>query len=80
MPSVATSPVTPVPPVEVTPAPVAPVADAPAIEMPAVNNQANVLVNPSTDSSVMDVLDETPTQVQDVQDINISIPITEKKE
>lgn len=79
MPSVAAAPVTSAP-AEVTPAPVAPVADAPAIEMPAVNNQANVLVNPSADSSVMDVLDENPTQVQDVQDINISIPITEKKE
>ena len=77
MPSAVAAPVVDTP---VVPAPVAPVADAPAIEMPVVNDQANVLVNPSVDSSVMDVLDETPTQVQDVQDINISIPITEKKE
>ena len=73
----ATPAVTPAP--AVAPAPVEMPAQAPAAT-PVVNEQANILVSPSVDSSVMDVLDETPSQVQDVQDINISIPFAEKKE
>ena len=73
----ATPAVTPAP--AVAPAPVEMPTPAPAAT-PVVNEQANILVSPSVDSSVMDVLDETPSQVQDVQDINISIPFAEKKE
>ena len=86
MPSVAPTPV-----VEATPATApaldipavavpAPALDIPAVATPVAPEQVNVLVSPSVDSSVMDVLDETPSQVQDVQDINISIPFAEKKE
>ena len=90
MPSVPTMPAVETP---ITSAPVVsePVVQAPAMEMPAVAPSApvepvtpvapateNVLVAPQVNEMQLDVLDETPTQVQDVQDINISIPITEQ--
>ena len=90
VPSVPTMPAVETP---ITSAPVVsePVVQAPAIEMPAVapsapvepvtpvaQAQENVLVAPQVNEMQLDVLDETPTQVQDVQDINISIPITEQ--
>ena len=90
IPSVPTMPAVETP---ITSAPVVsePVVQAPAMEMPAVapsapvepvipvaQAQENVLVAPQVNEMQLDVLDETPTQVQDVQDINISIPITEQ--
>ena len=90
VPSVPTMPAVETP---ITSAPVVsePVVQAPAMEMPAVapsapvepvipvaQAQENVLVAPQVNEMQLDVLDETPTQVQDVQDINISIPITEQ--
>ena len=90
MPSVPTMPAVETP---ITSAPVVsePVVQTPAMEMPAVAPSApvepitpvaqateNVLVAPQVNEMQLDVLDETPTQVQDVQDINISIPITEQ--
>ena len=90
MPSAPTMPAVETP---ITSAPVVsePVVQAPAMEMPAVAPSApvepvipvaqaaeNALVAPQVNEMQLDVLDETPTQVQDVQDINISIPITEQ--
>ena len=90
MPSAPTMPAVETP---ITSAPVVsePVVQTPAMEMPAVAPSApvepitpvaqateNVLVAPQVNEMQLDVLDETPTQVQDVQDINISIPITEQ--